>query len=334
MLVECDSTLSYSSLSVNIPKFVIEIIRKTASGAISMNKNESLREFLLCDFKAVDGPSIGKATESRLSEQEVVRSVASEMAGHLVEGGVTMLRTRLASFAIPKYCDKLELGWLETELRGSNELILNGISGVVVSLIDFVTAVERHELEDDSDVIPDGLEHLENDTISQAYEKAFGKRIALNSARMKVGFLEMRFLADVGAKVLYKLETHDWLFENEKREYSVQLPQSVVLELDEIKRVVLNEARQSKQVASSLCDTAEEVVRALSDVKMLRQGQSLSQLYRRKQVFRIKGAKDLLPESITSSYYVGYMKWMYSLLCELKMESAPEPSEMKSPSWL
>lgn len=324
--MECDSALSRSSFSVIIPKFVIEIIRKTASGAVPMNKNESLREFLLCDFKAVDKASIDRATESRLSEQELIRSLATTMAGHLAEGGASMLRARLASFSVPKYGERLKPGWAEAELRGANEGLLNSISGVVVSLIDFAAAVERHELEDDSDVVPENLGHLERDTVDQAYEKAFGGRIPNYAVRQKIGFLEMRFLADVGAKVLRKLETHDWLFEGEKREYSVPLSRSVEAELDEIKKAVLSAADESDRKASVWCNTVEEVVRALSDRKALRQSQPLSLLYHEKQAFRDVRARSLLPERIKSSYYVEYMKWLYGLLCELKMKTVHEPS--------
>ena len=334
--MECDAALTRSSLSVNIPKFVIEIIRKTSSGAVPMNKNESLREFLLCDFKAVDQASIDRATESRLSEQELIGSLAATMAGHLAEGGASMLRARLASFAVPKYGEKLKEGWAAAELRGANEGLLNSISAVVVSLIDFAAAVERHELEDDSDVVPENLEHLERDTVDQAYEKAFGGRIPNYAVRQKVGFLEMRFLADIGAKVLRKLETHDWLFEGEKREYSVPLPRPVQDELAGIKEAVLGTAEKSEKEAAAWCDTVEEVVRALSDRKALRQSQSLSLLYGGKQVFGDEKARSLLPESIKSSYYVGYMKWLYGLLCELKAKSAHKPSgaEKEFNPWL
>lgn len=334
MLVEFNNSMEYSSFNVNISKFVIEIIRKTSSGAVSMNKNESLREFLLCDFKAIDRASVDKAIESRLSEQELVKSIATEMANHLAEGGASMLRARLTTFAVPKFSEKLKPGWMETELRGANEGLLNSISSVIVSLIDFVSSVERHELEDDCDVIPENLEHLENDTVDQAYEKAFGKKIALYAVKQKIGFLGMCFLADIGAKVLHKLETQDWLFESEKREYSVPLPPSIELELDEIKKTAMNDAGSSKQNASALCDTAEELVRALSDRKNLRQSQPLYQLYCEKQVFKSKKAKGLLPASIKSSYYVSYMKWLYGLLCELKLKSTTEAPTKTVPSWL
>ena len=341
MLVECDDTLSYASLSVNVPRFVIEMIRKTASGAVPMNKNESLREFLLCDFKAVEQADVERAAESRVSEQELVRSVAAEMADHLAEGGASMLRARLVVFVHPQYNERLDPGWLEAELRGAGEGLLNSVSGVLVSLIDFVTAVERHELEDDSDVIPEGLEHLERDTVEVAYEKAFGKKIALAGVRQKIGPLGMRHLGGIGAVVLRKLETHDWLFENERREYSVPLPQDVVLELAEAKAAVLSvaAAAASQQNASALCDVVEEAIRALSDRKRLRQSTPLAKLYSEKQAFRSDVARRLLPASVQSSYYVDYMKWLYSLLCELRAAASSSVATSRTPaksqpSWL
>eukprot|EP01105_Mastigella_eilhardi_P018255 TRINITY_DN4218_c1_g1_i5.p1 TRINITY_DN4218_c1_g1~~TRINITY_DN4218_c1_g1_i5.p1 ORF type:complete len:4438 (+),score=1224.04 TRINITY_DN4218_c1_g1_i5:2312-15625(+) len=249
---------------------------------------------------------------------------------HLSQHDERSLQLHLSACNVEQFGEALAPAKLEARLGRMNEEALREAASLLCSLMDFVLLAQDASREGDATAaaaVP--FTALPTETVLSVCHKCY---VDIPDCLRSLHTLQLAFLRSVAAAVYHKLHVRDFLFSNVESHYKKALDEKLQQNLSAVAESILLLSKDDK---AHWADLIEEVATALKDKKKLQPNRLLRNLYKSTDV-TTTNADDaailcqLLPDSVTSSVYCDYMRWLFGLLGDVRASlEEPRPADAK-----